>query len=126
MAEKTVKITKTMNFDELAKIVNEYVENEDLKDRLLNFITHEQELLVRKTSTGNTKKNEEHELIKSYILSVLDTKGMTCTAITKAVNEENGTEYTSNKISAMLKKMVDEDKTVTKTVEKKVALFSVV
>ena len=125
MAEKVVKITKTMNFEELAKVVEMYVEEGERKERLLGFIEHEKELIARKSSTGNTKKNEEHETIKAQILAVMN-GSMTCTEITKAVNAENETEYTSNKISAMLKKMVDEDKTVTKVMDKKTALFSAV
>ena len=118
MADK--KTTKREHFSNIQDFLIE-----SGKIEWAGVMAHEIELLDRKSSTGNTKKNEEHETIKAQILDVI-VGSMTCTEITKAVNGANGTDYTSNKVSAMLKKMVEDDKTVTKIMDKKTALFSAV
>lgn len=118
MADK--KISKREHFSNIKDFLAD-----NGKEEWAEVMAHEIELLDRKTSTGNTKKNEEHETIKAQILDVI-VGSMTCTEITKAVNGANGTDYTSNKVSAMLKKMVEDDKTVTKVMDKKTALFSAV
>ena len=115
----TPKITKKQKFEMLRALV------EDNK-MLTEFIDHEIELLDRKSSKVDTKKSAEHEEIMGYIKSVLyeANAAMKCGDITKAVNTKYGTDFQSQKISAMLKKMVDTTCEVVKTTEKKETFFA--
>ena len=114
-----IKITKQQKFEMLRALVED-------NDMLVEFIDHEIELLERKSSKVDTKKSAEHEEIMGYIKSVLyeASASMKCGDITKRVNAKYGTDYQSQKISAMLKKMVDESGEVTKSTEKKETFFT--
>ena len=104
MAEK--KLTKKELFGRLLEI-NEVAHNEDLT----NFINHEIELLNKKaTKTGTTKTQKENEDIK------------TITDLQK--NNEELAEYSNQKLSALLKQLV-ETKQVVKTTDKKKSYFSI-
>jgi hypothetical protein len=113
------KITKKQKFEMLRALVED-------NDMLIEFIDHEIELLERKSSKVDTKKSAEHEKIMGYIKSVLYEAGaaMKCGDITQRVNEKYNETYQSQKISAMLKKMVDESGEVTKSTEKKETFFA--
>ena len=115
----TPKITKKQKFEMLRALVED-------NDMLVEFIDHEIELLERKSSKVDTKKSAEHEKIMGYIKSVLYEAGaaMKCGDITQRVNAKYGTDYQSQKISAMLKKMVDESGEVVKSTEKKETFFA--
>lgn len=64
--------------------------------------------LENKTSKGDTKRNSEHRKVMDLIIGVLSNadKPMKAGEITKAINAENGTEYTPNKIISMLRKLL--------------------
>ena len=88
----TNKVTKRDRFAQLRAIV---IDNEEL----VAFIDHEVELLNKKNSSkGETKAQAENRAIKSNILGVMGTQSMTIGQITKAYNEQYGTEFSSNKI----------------------------
>jgi hypothetical protein len=112
------KMTKKEYFGVLLEMVNG---NEDLT----NFISHEIELLDRKASkSGQTKTQKENETIMERIVEVLGEIGkpVTITELQSA-NAEMG-EFSNQKLSALLKKLVDSNQVV-KTVDKKKSYFSV-
>ena len=111
------KMTKREYFGALLEIVQG---NEDLT----NFINHELELLDRKNSKSTmTKTQTENEGIKKVIVNALTEIGspVTITELQKSwVDLEN---YSNQKISALLKQLVDNEKIVKKVVEKRVTRF---
>ena len=120
--EKIKKVTKRDNFNALLKI-EEVASNE----QLVEFINHELELLDKKSAshttakTANQKANEE---IKKTIISELVRLGKsTISDIQK--NSEELAEYSNQKLSALVKQLVDNGE-VTKTVDKKKSYFEVV
>ena len=111
------KMTKKEYFGVLLEMVNG---NEDLT----NFINHEIELLDRKASkSGQTKTQKENETIMERIVEVLGEIGkpVTITELQSA-NAEMG-EFSNQKLSALLKKLVDSNQVV-KTIDKKKSYFS--
>ena len=122
MAEK--KITKREKFEMLLKMA----EGDEM---LTEFINHEIELLTKKASGGSAKKNEEQEAFFEIIRDILaecnDVKGMQCGAIAKDERAasfvwKDGKETSSQRVSAMLSKLV-EAKDVVKVTDKKVSYF---
>lgn len=94
-------------------------------------MAHEIELLTKKSGSGSAKKNEEHEeffeVIRDILAECPNVLGMQCGAIAKderaatfAWKDEK--ETTPQRVSAMLKKMVDKGDVV-KTTDKKVTYF---
>ena len=89
--------------------------------------------LDSKSSKTDTKKSTEQRAVMDMIVAVLCNadKPMKCGDIVKAINAENGTEYSSSKINAMLRKMLppteknpDGTGEVVRTEEKKDVFFS--
>lgn len=78
------------------------------------------QMAKKKGSSKPTKTQLENEKVKEEILEVLANaeEGMTCGEITKALEGE----YTSQKISALLRQLVGAKKVV-KSTEKKVSRF---
>lgn len=92
-------------------------------EAIVEFCNHEIELLGRKRSTSKpTKTQIENEVIKEEIVAVLEEadEKMTVGQILKALDGD----YTSQKISALCRQLVNAEKLV-KTIEKKVSYFSV-
>lgn len=114
----TPKITKKQKFEMLRARVED-------NDMLIEFIDHEIELLERKSSKVDTKKSAEHEKIMGYIKSVLyeADAAMKCGDITQRVNAKYNETFQSQKISAMLKKMVESGEVI-KSTEKKETFFA--
>jgi hypothetical protein len=112
------KITKRDNFNEIIKIATEL----NRKD-LIEFATHEIELLDRKKSNDTkTKVQVENEGLKNVIVDTLTELGkfVTITELQNA-NEELA-QLSNQKISALLKQLFD-NKVINKKVEKKKAYF---
>ena len=89
-----------------------------------DFIAHEIELLKKKSANRkSTKTQTENVGIKDNILKVLEgSEGMTATQIMLLV--DNGA-YTNQKISSLLRQLVEEDK-VRRYTEKRIAFFALV
>lgn len=102
--------------------VAEVAANEEMSQ----FIAHQIELLdSRKGSkTGMTKTQKENEGIKETILANLKEVGEPCT-VTELLNCNGLSGYTNQKISALLRQLVDANK-VTKTLKNKKAYFEAV
>ena len=110
------KMTKKDYFGVLLEMVSG-------NEELTNFITHEIELLEKKSSkSGQTKTQKENETIKEKIVETLRELGRyaTITDIQEA-NAELGT-YSNQKISALLKQLVD-TQVIEKMIDKKKAYF---
>ena len=111
------KLTKKENF-EMIKAVPEVAANEDL----VAFIDHEIELLDKKSANKKATKTQEQNVgIKAEILNTLSEVGVTVTELL-AKSEVLGA-YQNQKISALLKQLIDEGKVV-KTYDKKKAYFA--
>lgn len=93
-------------------------------DELVNFIDHELELLDKKASTKSTKVNDEQIALMEKIVNVLNEIGRSVTISELQKENAEMAEYSNQKLSAMLKKLVD-NKQVTKMVDKKKSYFMV-
>ena len=117
MAE-TKKLTKRDYFSKIREIVIDNAE-------LVAFIDHEVELLNKKNSSnGQTKTQKENELIMDTIVAELERVGRPVTITEFQSASEKMAEYSNQKLSALLKKLVDSNRVV-KTTDKKKSFFSV-
>lgn len=111
------KKTKREFFGEIREIVKENTE-------LVAFIDHELELLDKKTSAKSTKVNTEQVELMDKIVNALNEIGRSVTISELQKENAEMAEYSNQKLSAMLKKLVD-NKQVTKMIDKKRSYFMV-
>ena len=111
------KKTKREFFGEIREIVKENTE-------LVEFIDHELELLDKKTSAKSTKVNTEQVELMGKIVDALNKIGRSVTISELQKENAEMAEYSNQKLSAMLKKLVD-NKQVTKMIDKKKSYFMV-
>ena len=111
------KKTKREFFGEIREIVKENTE-------LVAFIDHELELLDKKTSAKSTKVNTEQVELMGKIVNALNKIGRSVTISELQKENAEMAEYSNQKLSAMLKKLVD-NKQVTKMIDKKKSYFMV-
>lgn len=117
-----------MNKYEMLLNVVESIEVEN-KDIMIEFLQHEMELLAKKnsSSSGDRKPTkvqiENLELIEQIEFTLSDNIAKTISDI-QSENEELK-ELSNQKMSALLKKLVDSGK-VTKFIEKKKTYFQIV
>ena len=115
-------MTKKDYFKALATVVAS-IDVENQTD-LLDFIAHEIELLEKKSSKSKPSKTQaENENIMAEILVALEdiNSKVTVTELMKA--NDTMAAYSNQKLSALLKKLVDSG-AVVKEVEKKKSYFS--
>ena len=111
------KITKREMFAKIREVV---ADNQDMVD----FIDHEIELLQKKSGSKKpTATQVANEGLKDTIVSVLEAREMTASEVLNATDEFKG--LSNQKISALLKQLVDEGR-VTKSTDGKKSLFSVI
>ena len=114
------KVTKKDRFSRIYTIVEE--SNASDKVELLGFIDHEVELLEKKSSkvtlTATQKANLE---VIEVIKEVLEDKPNS--TVSELIKDERLSTYTNQKISALLKKLIDSGEVV-KSTDKKVSRFS--
>lgn len=118
----STKVTKKERFAQLMAIVNaSQVEN---SAELVAFIEHEVELLNKKNSRSGkpTARQVENEEIKATILSVMERVGKPMT-ITQLLAEIGNSELSNQRVSALVTQLKDSGEVV-RTVEKKVAFYS--
>lgn len=121
----TNKMTKKEWFTEVKAIVENAEVEESKKKGMIDFINHEVELLEKKHSkSGQTKTQKENLEIMEKVVSALEevAKPVTISELQTANTEM--AEYSNQKLSALLKKLVDSGRVV-KTQEKKKSYFSV-
>ena len=120
-------MTKKMTKKEMFAMVAKVVENSEVanKAEMLEFLAHEVELLEKKNSkTGQTKTQKENEILMAQLLEALAEfdRPITVSEFMKESSHEVAT-LSNQKLSALLKKLVDSKKVV-KAVEKKKSFFS--
>lgn len=131
---KTNKVTKREIFTRLFDIVADATITSTVEkvggmqvDELKKFLTHEIELLDKKSTAKNTKPTKtqlENEKLKELILAVLKDKG-TPQTISQIMNEaEELSILTNQRISALLTQLKNAGKVV-RTEEKKKAYFAI-
>lgn len=109
------RVTKKEYFEILRGIV-------EGNDELVAFIDHEVELLSKKSNV-RTKAQIENDVIVEDIFNYLAEIGRPVT-VTELIAEAH-LEFTNQKVSALLKKLVDAGRVV-KVTDKKKSYFSVV
>ena len=116
------KMTKKEYFAVLAEVVaNSDMEN---KNGALAFIAHEVELLEKKSAkSGQTKTQKENVEVMEKIKSALGEVGKAVTITELQAASAEMAEYSNQKLSALLKKLVESGEVV-KTTEKKKSYFS--
>ena len=116
------KMTKKERFAVLASVV-EASEMEN-KTEALAFINHEVELLEKKSAkSGQTKTQKENVEVMEKIKSALGEVGKAVTITELQATSAEMAEYSNQKLSALLKKLVESGEVV-KTTEKKKSYFS--
>ena len=120
MENKKMTKKETINL-----LIDVLVGNKEVEDMqiFVDFLTHERELLEKKSSnSGQTKTQKENETIKEKIVETLKELGRyaTITDIQEANAELS--EYSNQKISALLKQLVD-SQVIEKMIDKKKAYF---
>ena len=118
----STKVTKRERFAQLMAIVE--ASNVANATELKEFIEHEVELLNKKNSRSGkpTKTQVENEAIKTQIVSILERVGKPMT-VTQLLSEGELAGLSNQKISALLTQLRESGK-VMRTVEKKVAYYS--
>ena len=111
------KKTKREFFGEIKEIVKGNAE-------LVAFIDHELELLDKKTNAKSTKVNTEQVELMDKIVNALNEIGRSVTISELQKENAEMAEYSNQKLSSMLKKLVD-NKQVTKMIDKKKSYFMV-
>lgn len=108
------------------------------KGEYVDFCNHQIELLDKKStgSKGLTKVQQENETIKDIILEELakhqGENGITITELLKQSDvlsnyvTVEGKNITNQKLSALMKKLVDNEKTVSRTTDKKTSYFKII
>ena len=119
----TTKMTKRDYFNAILAVLAT-VEDTDVSG-LTAFVNHEIELLENKRSTTKpTKTQTENLAVKETIVSVLKEIGKPVTITEMQKHSADLAEFSCQKLSALLKQLVENDKTVTKVTEKKKTYFS--
>lgn len=119
----TTKMTKRDYFNTILAVLAT-VEDTDVSG-LTAFVNHEIELLENKRSTAKpTKTQTENLAVKETIVSVLKEIGKPVTITEMQKFSADLAEFSCQKLSALLKQLVENDKTVTKVTEKKKTYFS--
>lgn len=115
------KMTKKDWFKELKNVVS--ASGYERKEEAMDFLNHEIELLNKKSSKGTlTKTQKENVEVIEKIKAVLGTFENPVT-ITEMQKTDELSEYSNQKLSALLKKLVSAGEVV-RTEEKKKAYFS--
>lgn len=113
------KLTKKDYFKMIKEIVGE--ERKDLQE----FCDKEIALLEKKnTNKGATKTQKENEEIKVKVLQALRVIGEKTTITNLQANDEEMAQYSNQKLSALLKQLVESNKVI-RTQEKKVTYFEI-
>ena len=116
----TKKITKRDSFNEVIKL-----EQENGRNDLVEFAQHEIDLLDSKKSNNTmTTTQKENENIKTIILEELGRVGKAVTITELQAQSEKLANYSNQKVSALLKQLVDA-KAVAKVTDKKKSYFTI-
>jgi ABC-type nitrate/sulfonate/bicarbonate transport system substrate-binding protein len=112
------KITKREMFEAIKAV--EAVANDEA---MVAFIDHEIELLDKKSANKKPSKTQEaNEAIKAVVLDTLGTEPITVSELLKA--NEAFADMSNQKMSALLRQLVEAGKVV-KSTDKKKSLFAI-
>lgn len=115
------KKTKRELFGELLGL-----EEVQANQEMVNFINHELELLAKKASSNTqTKTQKENEGLMEQLYNSLANVGIPTTITDLQKADAEMAEYSNQKLSALMKKLVESGR-VAKTTDKKKSFFSVV
>ena len=120
------KMTKKEMFAILVKVLESDTTIKN-QNELIDFCNKEIEILNKKYSQKTPTKNQkENENLKQEIFESLLTLNKEVT-VTELINQTNLKEkdLSTQKVSALLKKLVDDDKSVIKTKEKKKSYYRI-
>ena len=123
MENKKMTKKETINL-----LIDVLVGNKEVEDMqiFVDFLTHERELLEKKSSnSGQTKTQKENELVKEKIVNALGVIGKFVTITELQESNEEMANYSNQKLSALLKQLVDSN-VVARQVDKKKAYFKLV
>lgn len=113
------RLTKKEMFEKVMAVCADNAE-------IVEFCTHEIELLNRKNSSkGATKVQKENEELKVEIKNALVEIARPVTISELQAANARMAEFSNQKLSALLKQLVDSNE-VAKTTEKKKSFFSVI
>ena len=120
------KMTKKKMFTSIIKGIDTYLiefDDDRFNSDMVSFLQHEIELLDKKSASKKpTKAQEANEGLKNIIVAHLDAEvGKTASEV--LASDEAFTGMSNQKISALLKQLVDEGRAV-KTVDKNKSLFT--
>ena len=119
------KMTKKETINLLIDVLMGNQEVEDVQI-FVDFLVHERELLEKKSSnSGQTKTQKENELVKEKIVNALGVIGKFVTITELQEQNEEMANYSNQKLSALLKQLVDSN-VVARQVDKKKAYFKLV
>lgn len=131
MAEiKEIKYTQKQMFEAVIKMANGEQTSIPM-DKIIEFAEKKLEQLENKSGKTSAKRTEEVDtfldLVRDVLAECADVKGMQCSAIAKderiaSFKWADGKETSSQRVSAMLKKLVDCGDVV-KVTDKKVTYF---
>ena len=117
---------KKMTKKEWFAILTNVVEGSEMENKTeaLAFIAHEVELLEKKSAkSGQTKTQKENVEVMEKIKTALSEVGKAVTISELQTASAEMAEYSNQKLSALLKKLVESGEVV-KTTEKKKSYFS--
>ena len=121
-------MNKLTNINKFEMVMEILVNGEfDNKDLLIEFVQHEMDLLARKNSTGTVRKPSKTQLENEKYVAMIEEMLLDQAPRTISdIQSENEifAEMTNQKMSALLKKLVDSQKVV-KFVEKKKTYFQI-
>ena len=116
------KMTKKETINLLIDVLMGNKEVEDVQI-FIDFLIHERELLERKSSnSGQTKTQKENEILKEKIVETLKELNKFSTISEIQENNIELANLSNQKISALLKQLVDTN-VIEKVIEKKKAYF---
>lgn len=119
------KMTKKETINLLIDVLMGNKEVEDMQI-FVDFLVHERELLEKKSSnSGQTKTQKENEFVKEKIVNALGVIGKFVTITELQEQNEEMANYSNQKLSALLKQLVDSN-VVARQVDKKKAYFKLV
>lgn len=115
------KMTKKEMFGEVIALATE-----NGRQDIVDFANHEIELLNKKSGkSSQTKTQVENENIKAQIVNALREIGKSVTITELQAQNSEMANYSNQKLSALLKQLVENNE-VSKTTDKKKSYFSVV
>lgn len=111
------------------EVITSMLQNEVVKANptWVDYLTHEIELMDNKKANKKaTATQVENEVIKARIVTALDQVGKPVTISELQGADANLAQYSTSKLSALMRQLVVDEGKVAKTTDKKRSLFSLI